>query len=278
MKTKPPGIDFQNSGILFLLFFFMLFNNPVIIAGPPYDTDDPVPVDFRSWELYFSSHSNYNRTLVQGTLPHFEVNYGVIKNMQLHLVAPLAFNSYYGGKNNYGPGDIEVGIKYRFIKETKFCPQVGVFPLCEIPTGNSARGLGNGKAQFFLPVWIQKSFGDKWQSYGGYGYWINPGSGNRNWNFIGLQTQYQLTEKINIGFEIYHTTPDTKDSKGDTRFNIGSVLDINTQNHILISLGRSFSNTSLLQCYVGYLFTISGSASAGISQHLRLMNNFVAEN
>lgn len=34
--------------------------------------------------------------------------------------------------------------KYRFVEETKTRPQIGVFPMFELPTGNSARGLGNG--------------------------------------------------------------------------------------------------------------------------------------
>ena len=74
---------------------------------------------------------------------------------------------------------------------------------------------------------------------------------------MGWQVQYQLSEKVSIGTEIYHVTPDMKEGKSDTRFNIGTVIDVNSQNHILISSGRSFNNSTLLQCYVGYLFTIA---------------------
>ena len=261
-----------------LLFLFLIFISYSAIAGPPYDTDDPVPVDLRSWELYFSSHSSFNMTLAQGTLPHFEANYGVIQNMQLHLLVPLAFTNASGGKNKYGIGDIEAGIKFRFIQETKYRPQIGIFPLCEIPTGNATKELGNGKAQFFLPVWIQKSFGDKWQTYGGYGYWINPGPGNKNWSYIGWQVQYQAITRASIGVEIYHTSPDSKGGKSDTRFNIGSVIDVNSQNHLLVSVGRSFNNNTMLQCYVGYLFTISGRASSSGNRHFRSPNTYIADN
>ena len=264
--------------LFLLLLFCLLFNSNRTNAGPPYDTDDPVPVAFRSWELYLSSHSSYNKTMAEGTLPHFEINYGVIKNVQLHLIVPLAFNNAFDGKKNYGIGDLEVGVKYCFIQETMYRPQIGIFPLCEIPTGNPANELGNGKAQFLLPVWIQKSFGDKWQTYGGYGYWINPGDGNTNWSFLGWQAQYQMIKNVSIGAEIYYTTPDTKDGKIDARFNFGSVIDINPQNHILISAGRSFNNSTLFQCYVGYLFTISKKASAFSNRHFKSPNHYVAEN
>jgi hypothetical protein len=234
----------------------IFITSSIAIAGPPYDTDDPQPVAFRGWEFYLSSHSNYMRSYAQGTLPHFEVNYGVVKNVQLHLLVPLAFNSEYNGKMNYGIGDIEVGVKFRFVQETKYLPQIGIFPLCELPSGNSSRELGNGNAQYFIPVWIQKSFGDKWLTYGGYGYWINSGNNHENWSYLGWQVQYQLTEKVSIGAEIYDIIPDNH-SGNDVRFNIGSVIDLNSQNHLLLSAGRSFNNDTSFQCYVGYLFTIS---------------------
>lgn len=269
IKPKRPKI--------ILFFSLLIFFSNIVIAGPPFDTDDPEPVGFGNWELYLSSHSIYNKTTTQGTLPHFEVNYGVAENVQLHLVAPLSFNSEYSRKNNYGIGDIEAGVKYRFIQEAKYIPQIGIFPLCEIPTGNSAKELGSGNVQFFLPVWLQKSFGDKWQTYGGYGYWINPGKGNKNWNFLGLQIQYQMVKKVSVGFEIYHTIPDTEEGMSDTRFNIGSVIDVNSQNHVLISIGRSINNSTILQCYIGYLFTISKKGSNVSTQNFKSTNYHISD-
>jgi len=170
------------------------------------------------------------------------------------------------GKNNYGNGDIEVGVKFRFVQETKYVPQVGIFPLVEIPTGNSSKELGSGNLQVLLPVWLQKSFGEKWKMYGGYGLWINPGSGNKNWSFVGLRAQYQALKKVNFGCEIYYTTPDVVGGTSDARFNIGSVIDVNDRNHILLSAGRSFTNNTTFQCYIGYLFTISKKgANAGFN-------------
>jgi hypothetical protein len=41
-----------------------------------------------------------------------------------------------------------------------------MFPLLELPTGNEHRGLGAGHVSAFLPIWVQKSFGE-WTTYGG---------------------------------------------------------------------------------------------------------------
>jgi hypothetical protein len=75
------------------------------------------------------------------------------------------------------------GIKYRFVAETDSVPQMGVFPLLEVPSGNRHEALGSEQLQLFLPLWLQKSWGRKdnqWTSYGGGGYWITPGRGNQN--------------------------------------------------------------------------------------------------
>jgi hypothetical protein len=147
-------------------------------AGPPYATDDPEPVDYRHWEVYLASQVEHGDGPWSGTGPHIEVNYGALSNLQLHLITPFEFILPSEGTGRYGYGDTELGVKYRFIQENDWRPMVGVFPLVELSTGSSGNGLGSGETQAFLPVWVQKSFG-AWQTYGGGGYWINPGTGNR---------------------------------------------------------------------------------------------------
>ena len=153
-------------------------------AGPPYVTDDPEPVEHKHCEIYLASQLAHDSSGWSGTSPHVEINYGVIPNLQLHLIAPVAFSAPADGSRQFGYGDTELGIKYRFLQETARLPMAGVFPLVELPTGDAARGLGAGHAQVFLPLWLQKSSGP-WTTYGGGGYWINPGAGNRNWGLVG---------------------------------------------------------------------------------------------
>jgi len=107
------------------------------------------------------------------------VNYGPIPNLQLHVIAPLVFYVPSEGPSSYGYGDTELGIKLRFVQEGAWLPQIGTFPLLEVPSGSHDRNLGSGHLQTFLPLWLQKSVG-KWTAYGGGGYWINPGPHNRN--------------------------------------------------------------------------------------------------
>ena len=162
--------------IIAALLMSFLVGVPGAAAGPPFRTDDPEPVEYRHGEFYIAGTYANDPDGRSGTAPQIEANYGVVPNMMLHLVAPLAYNQPSGGATSYGPGDVELGIKYRFIQEDGIRPMVGIFPLIELPTGDGDRGLGNGKVQVFLPLWFQKSWGP-WQTYGGGGYWINPGTG-----------------------------------------------------------------------------------------------------
>ncbi|HEY5533869.1 MAG TPA: transporter [Ignavibacteria bacterium] len=242
--------------INFFYFIFILFISTITsaIAGPPYDTDDPEPVEFRNWEFYLSSRPVHDDAGWNGTAPHAEVNYGVVNNLQLHIILPLAFNSPNGGKSNYGLGDIELGFKYRFIKETSSTPQIGIFPMVDIPTGNQNKGLGNGGIQVFLPVWIQKSFG-KWTTYGGAGYRINNVEGNKNSVYMGWLLQNHVRDNLSIGVELYHITPETVNGEAENRFNIGTVYDISDNHHLLFSAGRSLSGSTSFQGYLGYQLT-----------------------
>ncbi len=223
-------------------------------AGPPYATDDPEPVEFRHWEVYLASQAQGSGgDGWAGTAPHLEVNYGVVPDVQLHLVAPLAWARPPGGPVRLGYGDTELGVKFRFVHEGDALPQIGTFPLFELPTGDASRGLGSGEAQLFLPLWLQKSFG-RWTTYGGGGYWLNPGPGNRNWWYVGWQAQRELASGVTLGAELFHGTSRRDGSPGETRFNVGLVLDFGEMHHLLLSAGHAIGSTSA-QAYAAYQLT-----------------------
>ncbi len=224
------------------------------LAGPPYVTDDPEPVDYQHWEFYVASQNVKAADGWSGTAPHFEVNYGVLPEVQLHLIGPMAYDRPTGGEWHYGYGDTELGVKYRFVPETDWRPQVGVFPMLELPTGNSGNDLGSGHVEAFLPVWLQKSFGP-WTVYGGAGYGINPGVGNRDWTYVGAVAQYHLAENVLVGAELYHRTRTEVGGDPDTAFNLGTVLDLTENHHLLFSAGRSLDGPTHFQVYVAYQLT-----------------------
>ena len=223
-------------------------------AGPPFLTDDPEPVDFRHWEFYVASIQNFHMGETDATLPHFEINYGVVPNVQLHLIAPLGYVHTVEG-NHYGYSDTELGIKFRFVEESETAPQIGVFPLIELPTGNQNEELGTGKAQVYFPIWVQKSWG-KFTTYAGGGFWYNPGVGQQNWTFGGWEAQYDFSEVVTLGGELYYQTADTQDSQSSGGFNVGGYINLNENDHILFSVGRTVSGATTITGYIGFQLTI----------------------
>jgi hypothetical protein len=230
-------------------------------AGPPFRTDDPEPVDYQHYEFYTFSGGTHVASDTSGVGPGFELNYGLIPNGQLHIVAPLSFDSPAGGPAQFGYRDTELGFKYRFIDEDKdgSRPMVGVFPFVELPTGNVDRGLGAGHFRVYLPLWVQKSFGD-WTTYGGGGYWINHGgvTDDKDYWYFGWLLQRKVTEQLAIGGEIFYQTATTIDGQDSTGFNIGAIYDFDEHNHLLASVGTGIQNrqeTNLFSWYIGHQFT-----------------------
>ncbi len=221
----------------------VLFSVATAVAGPPFRTDDPEPVGYHHSEAYLFSTGTHEAAGTGGVGPAVEFNYGPLPDMMLHLVAPMAYDSPEDGPSHFGYGDTELGIKYRFVHETDTLPMVGIFPLAEIPTGERDKGLGNGKAQYFLPIWLQKDFG-KWTAYGGGGYWINPGSGNKNYWFSGILLQYEFSEGLYLGGELFHQTADTVDGEESHGFNLGGSFPLMNNFQLLFSAGRGLKNTS----------------------------------
>ena len=231
------------------------------VGGPPFLTDDPEPVDYHHGEFYVSSQVSHDSDGWSGTSPHAEANYGILPDAQLHLIVPVAFTAPDHGTAHVGVGDVEMGLKYRFVSEAENRPQVGVFPLVELPTGSHDRGLGSGGAQVFLPLWVQKSVGH-WTTYGGAGYGIHSGEGNRDWWAAGWLVQRQLTGSWTLGAELYRETAREDGGEAETRLNVGNIIDLSESSHLLLSAGPVVEGPGGFQAYVGCLLTFGPGKAA----------------
>ncbi|MGD0259707.1 MAG: hypothetical protein ABSD29_07755 [Verrucomicrobiota bacterium] len=208
------------------------------LAGPPFLTDDPEPVDYQHWEAYLftlgdHSHGRYD---IEG--PALEMNYGVLPDTQLHLIVPMTTVSGGGAPTVSGLGDTEVGIKYRFVHETNGWPQIGVFPFAELPTGDAGRGLGNGRTWFQLPLWLQKSWGP-WTTYGGGGAVLNSAPGQRNHPYGGWLVQRDFGPHLTLGGELFAEGQDMDHDQGFAALNFGGSFKLNDHFSLLFSAGHS---------------------------------------
>lgn len=251
-RNLPAAI--MNSAGQFGLLLASLFLAVPVFAGPPFLTDDPEPVPYQHYEAYiFSSYDN-SAAGISGVGPAVEYNVGAAPELQIHLVVPLAYFSPPGGTGVYGLGDTEFGVKYRFLDETSDRPQIGIFPMVELPTGNAARGLGNGQVWYRLPVWAQKSWG-AWTADGGGGYAINRAPGMRDYFFGGVLLQRQLNDQLILGAEIFSQGADTDADRGSTLFNLGGYYNFTPGFSLLFSVGHSIADEAQRIAYLALYWT-----------------------
>jgi len=210
---------------------------PRMFAGPPFLTDDPEPVDFLHWENYLFATGDHTAGGYSISGPAVELNYGPLPDTQLSLTAPL---TSVGGNTSAatGVGDIELGLKYRFLHETHGWPQIAFYPAVTLPTGNAARGLGNGRAWFQLPLWLQKSFG-AWTTYGGGGVNLNSAPGRYDNAFGGWLVQRDFGEHFSLGGELFAQERDAADDQGFLALNFGGAYRFNEHFSVLASAGHS---------------------------------------
>src|SRR5580658_6528351 len=118
----------------------VLLGLPAAWAGPPFITDDPEIPPPNGWEIDvpFTVERTHGETDME--TPLFDINYapatGVLSQVQLTLEMPVAVTSKDDGPTTAGPGDLELGVKWPFLKETGWRPLVAVFPQFLIPTGS----------------------------------------------------------------------------------------------------------------------------------------------
>jgi hypothetical protein len=166
-----------------------------------------------------------------------------LPNLQLAAIIPQGYAVPDGGHASFALYDIEVGAKYRFISpdEKDWFPQVAVYPQILVPVGNQKFGFSTGHAQIFLPIWLQKDFGP-WTAYGGGGYWINPGAGNKNYAFLGAALWRNIDDRLHLGAEIFHQTSPAADVKESTGFDVGVIYDLSENWHLLGAAGTGLQN------------------------------------
>ena len=230
----------------------LLAGSPPCGAGPPFLTDDPVPVDLGHHEFYlFATRDHVSQTSAIAA-PSIEYNRAIGAEAQMHIGVPVAWNVPAHGSAIGGIGDIELGIKYRFVSAGGL--QAGLFPMIELATGSARRGLGNGSTWYRLPLWVQKSEG-AWTFNGGGGVIVNPARGMRNPSFGGVLAQYAFSPRWTLGSELFRQNALAADQPGYTLLNAGGYFNASQNFSVLFSVGASVAGAPHTVAYLGLYWT-----------------------
>src|SRR5688572_20178339 len=131
-----------------------------LLAGPPLETDDPDTPGAGRWEINISTQMEKRRDVWEWT-PLLDINYGVGARIQLKVKPRYAVHDESGERTRSGPGNIQLGMKWRFLDEQPHRFAMSIYPQLDVdPPGNSERrGLVDGGTEFTLPVQIARTFG-----------------------------------------------------------------------------------------------------------------------
>ena len=215
-----------------------LFLPAVAWAGPPFLTDDPEPTETGHWEIYGPLIEGEGSGVDYEGSAGVEFNYGAAPDVQITVGIPGAYSHDATGMK-WGAGDVAVSVKYRFYHDEAAGVSIAAFPGLTVPTASN--GMSNAKVTAFLPVWVQKDWGG-WSVFGGGGYAVNPGAGNRNYWTGGIALSRQLTSKILIGIEANRQGTDMVGGKGSTSLGLGAIYQLKTPFRLLVSGGPTFAD------------------------------------
>lgn len=232
-------------------------------AGPPFQTDDPTPVDLGHYEAYIFGSLDGTPVELDPTGPAFEFNWGALPNIQLHAILPFGAvlpsnNPVYlpaaTGPSAFGLTDMELGIKYGFIKQTRHRPQIGSFTMFEIPTGSYSKGLGVGKVWYKLPLWAEKEFGP-WSLVGGLGYTIVPQTDYSNFLYGGVLVKRVLNPRLELAAELFshaHEGLATPQTEASSLLDAGGYYHFSSPGlQLLFAYGHSIAGQTENYAYLG---------------------------
>jgi hypothetical protein len=258
IATAVRGIDVAMFAMLLLVSSMVRAQ-----AGPPFQTDDPTPVDLGHYEAYIFGTVDGTPVEVDPVGPAFEFNWGALPNIQLHVILPFGAiipsnNPVYlpggTGPSAYGLTDTELGIKYGFIKQTKHRPQIGSFTMFEISTGSFSKGLGVGKVWYKLPIWVEKEFGP-WSLVGGLGYAVVPQSQYRNFLYGGYLVKREINKKLELSAEVFSHAKEgfaTPQTEASTLIDAGGYYHFKQPGlQLLFAYGHSVAGQTENYSYLG---------------------------
>lgn len=228
---RHGGFATRAAAVLMALMCALVLPAPAM-AGPPFLTDDPEPTDTHHWEIYnfaTGTHDEGDSSLDLG----MDLNYGAAPNLQLTATFPLHTET----GEPLEAGDVELAAKYKFLHQHAgtISADVAFFPRVFVPTARESR-----YAQVLLPVWAQRDFGP-WSVFGGGGYTLNPGRGNRNYWQQGVAVARQMRPGWQLGLEYYGQGRQSLDSRPVQGLNLGTIVHIHGPFSLLGSLGQGLS-------------------------------------
>lgn len=187
-----------------------------LAAQLPFYTDDPAVTE--RGKLHFEFFNEHDALQLQypnvrQNTANYKLNFGLPFNLELDVDVPyLAIYRAVGTPGATGHGDLDLGIKWEFHKESPRVPAFGASLYIEFPTGDASRQLGSGLTDYALNLIAQKSLTKRTRVNVNLGYLF---AGNTSTGVLGIENSrghvytgglsmlHDFTERLTLGAEVY---------------------------------------------------------------------------
>lgn len=205
-------------------------------AGPPLEFDDPDTPGAGKWEINFASTMEKRASLWEFK-PLLDLNYGWGERVQLKLKPRLVVLDPPDSGARAGAGNIQFGVKWRFLDEDKHGVAMSVYPQADFnPPGRSIeRGLVDDGHDLFLPVQVARTFG-RTRLYADGGY--NWREGREDEWIVGVAAEHRLTDKFIVMGELRDIAQADFDAH-ELFFNAGFKWKLHEYWTLLAAAGRT---------------------------------------
>ena len=213
-------------------------------GGPPMITDDPGTPGAGHWENNFAFTLDNTPSEHLYETPIADINYGWGSRVQLKLEIPWLLVKPSGASIKTGIGNVDPGVKIRFLDEDSSGLDVSTYPQYRLNYTNISSILfGN---QFFLPIEASRTFGN-FQVDAEIGFDFIDGPGE--WEY-GIVAGYNTSPEFEFLAELHATSQSGIATELIT--NIGCHYKITDALYFIGSAGKNITPSSFNE-YVGYV-------------------------
>jgi hypothetical protein len=184
-----------------------------------------------------------------GEFVTLDMNYGYDRFTQLSVELPIPYTRGVEGGTRSGVGDLLFEYKRRFGTDAR-AGYFGINPQLSLPTGSQRRDLGAGRVTAQLPLLYERQWGLT-LAYADLRYKWRAGDEGRSFWYLGAAAERQVSERLEIGAELFTTTPTERGGAQNSGFNLGFKYGIGSGSELLVSAGRSFRGDPDLTLFVG---------------------------
>jgi len=230
------------------------------MGSPPLITDDPGTPDKGHWEINVGCSTIIRPDAQSSELPLFDINYGLLANVQLKFEITYVVQNVDGAGHASGWGNSAFGVKWRFYESEATGWAISIYPQYEFNNPGSHsddRGLVEPGSAIVLPLQFEKSFGLTTLNFQ-LGHEFRSEEDSDSWIY-GVAVSRQVNPKLALGVELVGTAAPELD-RSVLVLNLGMSVDVTQNTSFMLSVGRELHNheesRATLVGYVGLQFRL----------------------